>query len=136
VDDASGEKLAYLHQRLLQEGAADAWLRPITMKKGRPGTEVAVLVAPDKVDTVLDVIFRESGSLGVRRRSVERWSLARDFVEVEVYGRPVRVKRGWWRGRTVTVAPEYEDAAAAAAETGLSLDEVMSAAAAAARALG
>lgn len=133
IDDATGERMAHLHKLLLEAGALDVWLRPVIMKKGRPGTELVVLAEPEKEQAMVDLIFRESGSLGLRRRLSERLCLARDVITVDVKGVPVRVKRGWWQGRPLTVAPEYEDAAAAAAELGMSLEEVMSQAAAAAR---
>ena len=46
VDDATGEQLAYAASTLLELGAHDAWLSPIVMKKGRPGTTIHVLCDP------------------------------------------------------------------------------------------
>jgi len=135
VDDCPGEQLAFLQARVLEAGALDAWLRPVLMKKGRPGVEIAVLATPWDVDRLEDMVMRESGTLGVRRRWTERRCAGRSWVEVDVEGVTVRVKVGWWRGEPVTVAPEYEDAAAAARRRGCPLESVMSAASAAARAL-
>ncbi len=135
VDDCSGEQLAYAHRLLMEAGALDAWLRPVIMKKGRPGTEVCVLAAPEEEEALVKILGRETGTLGVRRRWVERWRLERSFLEVKVEGRPVRVKVGWWQGEPLTLAAEYEDAAAVASELGRSLQYVMSTAVAAARSL-
>ncbi len=81
---------------------------------------------------MVKILGRETGTLGVRRRWVERWRLERSSVEVKVEGRPVRVKVGWWQGEPVTLAAEYEDAAAVSSELGRSLQYVMSTAVAAA----
>lgn len=135
VDDASGERLAHVRDLLLAAGALDAWLRPVIMKKGRPGVELAVLAVPEDEERLVGILIRESGTLGVRRRWVERWVVERNWVEVNVEGSIVRVKIGRWKGEPVSVAPEYEDAAAAARKSGRSLDSIMSAAAAAARSL-
>ncbi len=135
VDDCSGEVLAHTHRLLLESGALDAWLRPVIMKKGRPGMEISVLTTPDDEERLLRVLVRETGTLGARRRWVERWRLERSWLEVRVEGRPVRVKVGWWDGEPLTIAAEYEDAAAAASELGRPLEYVMDAAAAAARSL-
>lgn len=135
LDDCAGERLAYVQSSLLEAGALDAWLRPVVMKKGRPGMEIAVLGTAQNQDELEGILIRESGTLGVRRRWVERRRVDRSWVEVDVEGMAVRVKVGWWHGEPVTVAAEYEDAAAAARRLGCSLESVMSAAAAGARAL-
>ncbi|MHA6782425.1 nickel pincer cofactor biosynthesis protein LarC [Pseudonocardia saturnea] len=119
VDDVTGELLGHLVARLLDAGAADAWLTPIVMKKGRPAHTVHVLAAPDRVAGCERIVLSETGSLGVRRSSVERVALPRRSSVVEVAGHPVRVKHGPWRSK-----PEHDDVAAAATALGLPLREV------------
>ena len=133
VDDTSPEVLAYLHTRLMSAGALDAWWTPVFMKKGRPGYELTVLCAPADESTLVDLIFSESTTFGVRRAALQRHVLDRTWLQVEVGGESVRVKVGRLGDRTVTVAPEFEDAARAAERTGRPLQQVMAAAAAAAR---
>jgi pyridinium-3,5-bisthiocarboxylic acid mononucleotide nickel chelatase len=119
LDDVTGELLGHLVTRLLAEGAADAWVTPVVMKKGRPAHTVHVLAHPDRAADCERLLLRETGSLGVRRMRVERRALPRRTRTVSVAGRPVRIKYGPWGGK-----PEYEDVATAAAALGLPLREV------------
>ncbi|HET7482112.1 MAG TPA: nickel pincer cofactor biosynthesis protein LarC [Actinomycetota bacterium] len=128
IDDMSPELFPYVIEALLAAGAHDAWTTPITMKKGRHGVSLGVLAAPDDVDRLSDIIFRETTTLGVRKSTVTKDALARMWVEVEVDGIPIRVKIGRRAGAVTTVSPEYEDAAATARTTGRPLHEIYSAA--------
>jgi uncharacterized protein (TIGR00299 family) protein len=128
VDDATGEVLAHTIAALLEAGAHDAWVTPIVMKKGRPAYTVAVLVDPAIAGDIAAVLTRETGSLGVRGSTLERWPSVRSVDDVEVAGFPVRVKVSAGR-----VKVEHDDAAKVARRTGLPLREVVSLAEQAAR---
>jgi uncharacterized protein (TIGR00299 family) protein len=119
VDDVTGETLAYAVTRLLEEGAHDAWLVPVVMKKGRPGHVVTVLADPSRLAPLRAVLREETGTLGVRAHGVERWPSARRFGEIEVEGHRVRMKVA--EGR---VKAEHDDVASAARALGLPLREV------------
>lgn len=106
-------------------GAIDAWLTPATMRGGRPAQIVSALAEADAVDSVVRELFRATTTLGVRVTEVERHSLPRDSVVVDVAGQPVSVKRGILDGETVTVQPELADARAAAVSAGLSVADVI-----------
>ena len=121
VDDATGETLAHAVAALLGAGAHDAWVTPIMMKKGRPAHTVSVLTDPPLAGQIAGVLTRETGSLGVRGQTFERWPSARLEHEVDVHGYPVRVKVGAGR-----VKVEHDDARRAARHTGLPLREVVS----------
>jgi uncharacterized protein (TIGR00299 family) protein len=120
LDDATGETLAHAVEALLGAGAHDAWITPVIMKKGRPGHTVSALVDPALVATVRQVLRAETGSLGVRATSQERWPATRTMDEVEVEGVVVRVKVSPGR-----VKIEQADAARAATKTGLPMREVV-----------
>ena len=124
IDDMSPELLPYVIDSLLAAGAQDAWLTSIVMKKGRPAFTLSVLVGKAEIDLVLDVVYRETTTLGVRVREVAKDELAREWIEVSVSGQAVRVKLGQRGGEIVTLAPEHDDAARAARATGLALKEV------------
>jgi len=128
VDDATGEQLAHTLALLLEAGAADAWITPVVMKKGRPGHVVTVLADPALAPSISTVLTRETGSLGVRAQPVDRWPAARTFDSVDVDGHPVRIKITPARTKV-----EHDDAAAVARETGRPLREVVSLAEEAAR---
>jgi uncharacterized protein (TIGR00299 family) protein len=128
LDDATGEVLAHTVQALLAAGAHDAWVTPIVMKKGRPAHVVSALADPARAEAVATVLAAETGSLGLRGTTLERWPLARTVDAVEVEGLPVRIKRTAGR-----VKVEHDDAADAAHRLGLPLREVLARAEAAAR---
>lgn len=128
VDDATGEQLAHAVAELLEAGAADAWITPVVMKKGRPGHVVSVLADPALAAPLAAVLTTETGSLGVRARPVDRWPAPRTMDSVDVDGHPVRIKVTPARTKV-----EHDDAAEVAKRTGRPLREVVSLAEEAAR---
>jgi uncharacterized protein (DUF111 family) len=94
------------------------------MKKGRAGTLLAALVPAELEDAAVALIMRETTTLGLRRRAVERHVCEREIVALETPLGPVRVKRKRWRGEDLGAAPEYEDCARLARAHGLPLREV------------
>ena len=120
VDDATGETVAHAVTALLEAGAHDAWITPIIMKKGRPAYTVSALCDPSLTAQVGSTLTAETGSLGVRGTTLERWPRAREEATVDVGGVPVRVKVSPGR-----VKVEYEDAARAARRAGLPLRDAM-----------
>ena len=109
VDDVTGEVLAHTISVLVAGGAHDAWATPIVMKKGRPAHTVAALVDPSDVERLAAILLSETGSLGIRAVTVERWPQRRDEVVVTVEGHPIRVKLSAGRAK-----PEHDDALQAA----------------------
>ena len=124
VDDMSPELLPHVVERLIETGAQDAWHAPIVMKKGRPAQTLSVLVDPSLKDAALDVLFRETTTLGVRVTAVAKEWLEREWIRVELNGHPLSIKIGLREGDVVTMAPEYEEALVVAHATGLPLKEV------------
>jgi pyridinium-3,5-bisthiocarboxylic acid mononucleotide nickel chelatase len=125
LDDVSGEVIGYTLRRLREAGALDAWTVPAQMKKDRPGVVLHALVTPGLESDAVAILLAETGTLGVRRSVLGRHVAERGSLAVTVDGQQVSVKWGRWQGRLVSLAPEYEDAAAAAAALGVSLGEVM-----------
>jgi pyridinium-3,5-bisthiocarboxylic acid mononucleotide nickel chelatase len=120
VDDVTGEVLAHTVTLLLDAGAHDAWVTPVVMKKGRPAHVVTALADPALAPQVAVVLAAETGSLGVRGTTLERWPRARSVDTVEVSGLPVRVKVSPGRAKV-----EHDDAARVARRTGAPLREVV-----------
>jgi hypothetical protein len=121
LDDATGEQLGYAVASALDNGAFDAWITPVTMKKGRPGHVLHVLTDQARADELRQVIHATTGTFGVRATTVARWPTARTFDEVTVDGMVVRMKIGFGRAK-----PEFEDVARIASQTGASLHDVAS----------
>jgi hypothetical protein len=128
VDDATGEVLAHAVAALLDAGAHDAWVTPVIMKKGRPAHVVSALADPALAAQVTAALTAETGSLGVRGTTLERWPRSRTIDTVEVAGMPVRVKVSPGR-----VKVEHDDAARVARLGQVPLREVLSRAEAEAR---
>lgn len=136
VDDLDPRVWPSVLADLLESGAADAWLVPILMKKGRPAHTLCVL-AEAGVATALEArIFALVPTLGVRAYDVRRSVLDRTWRTVDVGGAPVRVKVGHEDGRIVTATPEFEEVAAAAREAGATVRDVLQRAVAAAEGAG
>ncbi|MEZ5943685.1 MAG: nickel pincer cofactor biosynthesis protein LarC [Planctomycetaceae bacterium] len=128
LDDVTGEVLGYAKQQLLAAGALDVYSTPIQMKKDRPGQILSVLARPADVARLENVLFDETGTLGVRRHLLHRSVRARTAHTVETVFGPVLGKIGWTRLRIPEFSPEYEDCARVAREQGRSLREVYRAA--------
>ena len=124
IDDSTPEVLAYTQEELLSLGALDVWFSPIQMKKSRPGVLLSALVPMALEGRAAELILRETTTLGIRVRSVERYEAQREVREVEcsVGVVPVKVKR---LGQLVVgISPEYEPCRRIAQERGMPLAEV------------
>jgi pyridinium-3,5-bisthiocarboxylic acid mononucleotide nickel chelatase len=119
VDDVTGEILGATVAALMRAGALDAWVTPVTGKKGRPAFVVSVLGDPAAVGRLRQVLADETGTLGIRFQTWQRWPAERQFAEVDVSGYPVRVKRGPRR-----IKAEHDDAARVAVLLHLPVREV------------
>ncbi len=136
VDDLDPRLWPGVLDRLLRAGAADAWLVPIVMKKGRPAHLLTVLTQPGVADRLQQLIIEHTSTLGVRRHQVTRAALARSWASVEVDGHPVRVKIGHDATGVRQVNPEFDDVSRVAADTGRPEREVLDRARSAARRSG
>jgi uncharacterized protein (TIGR00299 family) protein len=121
LDDVTGEQLGYAVAAALDAGALDAWVSPVTMKKGRPGHVLHVLTDAARADALRSEIQRVTGTMGVRATAVERWPVARELGQITMDGMTIRMKVTDGRAK-----PEFDDVALVAAKTGASLHEVAS----------
>ena len=125
LDDMNPQLFGYLAERAFAVGALDVMSIPIQMKKNRPGLEVTILCAPEKVDPLAQIIFEQTTTLGVRIHEARRQVLQRETVQVETrYGR-VRMKLARRNGKLLNAMPEYEDCRRIAEEKSVPLKEVM-----------
>ncbi len=109
IDDMNPQVYGHVIETLMKQGAHDAYLTPIIMKKGRPAVLLSVLTDRGMLEELTDVIFRETTSIGVRIQEVGRKKLSREIREVETKFGKVRVKVSRHGDAIVTVTPEYED---------------------------
>ena len=124
IDDMNPELYGHLMEQLVSAGALDVNVLPAQMKKNRPGQLLRVLLPEGLRDTVLQILFEETTSLGVRVQEVERYSLPRRTLRVQtLYGRlPVKVATSPHGGSSV--APEYDACRKAALRHGVPLRRV------------
>ena len=124
LDDVSGLVLGYTQERLFAIGALDVWNTPIQMKKNRPGTILSVLVPRGKEREASELILRETPTLGIRTRPVDRYVADRKMVTIETSLGPVTVKFKLLDGVAISAAPEPEEVRRIALETGTPFQEV------------
>jgi len=136
IDDMSGQLLAALFESLFAAGALDVWATPIVMKKGRPAQQVSALVEPTRAGQVERAFFLNSTTLGIRKRMVERATLARSIAPVVTPYGEVRLKVAGLDGEVIGAEPEFEDVRRRARASGAPLRRVWAAAAAMAASLG
>ena len=129
VDHLSGEVLGSLFKRLMDEGALDVTLTPVIMKKNRPGQLIRVICREAEHERILEALFRETGTLGVRVfPQVHRSILERKIIEGEdeIRGRRrARFKVGFLGSRPLNARIEYDDARRISLETGIPLRDVI-----------
>jgi len=131
LDDATPQVLAHTLELALERGALDAMAAPVTMKKGRLGTLLTLLCRPHDEAALQDLLFRETTTLGIRRREEDRVILDRESITVETdYGR-IRIKVASAAGEVLNAMPEYEDCRRAAREHAIPLRSAIDAARAA-----
>ncbi len=124
IDDMNPEIYGYIEEKLFEAGALDVFKTSISMKKGRPGVKLSVLVDEQSEKIVLDIIFEETTSIGVRKYEVEKIMLNREFSKVETEYGNITVKKSYYKGKLVKYKPEYEECKTIAKEKNVSIDKV------------
>lgn len=128
LDDMPPEQLPFLLERLMEEGALDAALSPLAMKKGRPGQLLRVLARPVDRERLARRVLLDSTALGVRYREEARLVQRREQRSVSTRFGRIRVKIAWDPDGQPTASAEYESCARAARRSGAKLAEVYRAA--------
>ena len=124
IDDMNPEFYDYIMEKLFCQGALDVFLTPMQMKKNRPAHMLSIIVYEQNLKEILEVLFSESATLGVRIREIKRLRLLQqDFIAETKYGK-IRVKVGIFKGKTKNIAPEYEDCKKMAKQYEVPLKEV------------
>jgi uncharacterized protein (TIGR00299 family) protein len=118
LDDMPPELVPDAVERCFAAGALDVWTTSAQMKKGRPGFVLSALARPGAEVAVARALLEETTALGVRTTRLDRRELEREERTVQVTGGVVRVKVGRLDGDVVNLAPEHDDCAAVARETG------------------
>jgi hypothetical protein len=124
IDDMNPEFYDYISDKLFKAGASDVFLSNIMMKKCRPGILLNIICEIELADTVKNIIFTESTSLGIRIFRFRKDTLVRKLETIQtIYGN-VTVKRSYFDTKEVSCKPEYEDCKRIAAEKEIPVKEV------------
>lgn len=124
LDDISAERIGFAMEQLFAAGAVEAYTIPVTMKKSRPGNLLCVMCRERDKQKILDTIFKHTTTLGVRENISNRYFLERSIETVKTEFGDIRIKRAEGYG-VKREKYEYEDLAAIARKTGLSIEEIV-----------
>lgn len=129
IDHLTGEEIGYLFDVILDAGASDVSITPIIMKKNRQGSLLKVISRKEKREVILDTIFKETGSLGIRiaphiHRGISKREFVKKSYNIDGKDYEVTFKIGYVNGKIISERPEYEDLKRIAKDSGLALRDV------------
>ena len=124
IDDQSPQVLGHVMDQAFELGALDCYFTPVQMKKNRPGILLSILCEQHLKNQLMQLLFKETTTLGVRTSEVERRALERTTVRVETPYGPIDVKVARLNGQVVNEMPEFEQCRRAAKEAGVPLKRV------------
>ena len=124
IDDTNPEIYGYLVEKLFDNGALDVFFTHIQMKKNRPGVKLSIISSMENVERLLDIIFTETSTFGVRFYETKRMKLCIEKRRVKTKYGDVTVKIGIRKNQIMTVSPEYEECKKIATENGIPLKDV------------
>ncbi len=125
IDDMNPQIYEYLMDELFSRGALDVYLTQVIMKKTRPAVKLSVLCESDKKNDLIDIILKETTSIGVRYFETQRVTMDREVKEFSIKYGKVRLKTSRMGKSLVKCSPEFEDCRKIAQETGLPLREII-----------
>ncbi len=123
IDDMNPEIYPHVIKKLIEQGAMDVFLAPIIMKKGRPGVMLSVLCPPDLEKAMIDAVYDETSTLGIRLSRVERLKLPRKVIKVKTPWGVLKGKEARWKGN-IRRTPEFEECRRISEAEGIPLQEV------------
>ena len=128
IDDMNPELFEYVISQLIKKGAVEAYVQPCVMKKGRIGAILKVICADSEKENLIEAIFDETSTFGIRVNKCSRVVLKRHFEKVELEFGPINIKVGSYKGKVRSRSPEYEDCKRIAEENDIPLKDVYDAA--------
>ncbi len=124
IDDMNPEFYEHISEKLFEAGASDVFVSGILMKKGRPGNKLSVICEKGLADSLKEIIFLESTTVGIRTLAFRKDTLSRKSEIIKtVYGN-VSVKRSFFKGKEVSCKPEFEECRKIASEKNIPVREV------------
>ncbi len=124
IDDMNPELYDYIIEKLFKNGADDVYTTPIMMKKSRPAITLSVLCNKNQEDSILEILFTETTTLGIRKYCVDKVMLQRSFSEIDTPFGKVTVKSGLYNGKIIKAKPEYNECKKIAEEKNIPIQEI------------
>ncbi len=124
IDDMNPEFYDYISEQLFKAGASDVYCSQMIMKKGRPGIVLNVICETGLADAVKEIIFKESTTLGIRTFTFKKDTLTREFRKLNTIYGDVTIKHSYYKGKEVSVKPEYDECKRIASEKGIPVKEI------------
>ena len=124
IDDSTPEEIAFLQELLLNNGALDAFITPVIMKKNRAGFNITLISTPQNLDNLIDVIFKNSSTFGIRYNYILRKTLERKIINVDSKYGTIPVKIGYYGYTPIKYSPEYDVCARISREKGIPIREI------------
>lgn len=109
IDDMDPNIYDRVIKRLMSSGALDASISPIRMKKDRLGITLSVICNINDKEKMLDAVFDETTTIGVRTYLIKREKLARKFIKVRTKYGNISLKLGFAGNSIKNISPEYDD---------------------------
>ena len=124
LDDMTPEFIGDFISRSLEEGALDTWVVPYTGKKNRPSHQLNILCDLYEKEKFIDLILRETSSLGVRVQTIQRYEVKREILEVETSLGKIKTKIKYIKGQMYSIKPEFEELKRLAFENRTSINNI------------
>jgi pyridinium-3,5-bisthiocarboxylic acid mononucleotide nickel chelatase len=123
IDDMNPQIFGALMDKLFAAGALEVFYAAVQMKKNRPGTLMTIVASPEARESMVEIVFRESTTIGVRYQELSRECLDREMVIVETPIGPVRFKVARRNGQVFNAQPEFDDLAKLSHERGIPIKD-------------
>ena len=123
IDDCSGEVLGFVMERLMKAGARDVHYVPVFMKKNRPAWVLNVICKEEDMETLQNIIFEETTTIGIRYSRMERTILPRETRTLPTPWGEVLAKVCTLNGKE-QLYPEYESVAQLSREKEIPFTEI------------
>ncbi len=125
IDDANPQILGSFMDLAFDLGALDVTFTPIVMKKNRLATQLTLVAGREKMDALIEAVFKETSSIGVRYYPVERRTLERTVKRIRLLGESVGIKISTLDGDVVNMQPEFSDCLSLARKKGLPVKNIL-----------
>lgn len=124
LDDMNPQNYGYIMDSLFKIGALEVFYTNVQMKKNRPGILITIICKEEQRPKIIDHLFKETTTIGVRSRIDQRYELEREIEKVKTRYGTIRLKVSTHDGKIAHVSAEYDDCLRAAKKFMIPLKEV------------